>query len=72
MQFEYYNHKYIENPQIPVTAVFFGIVICISVLQYVMRAQMYEKAIERIVESHDFKIKVNEKCKNKREKDTVR
>ena len=49
MQFEYYNHKYIENPQIPVTAVLFGIILSISVLQYVMRKQMYEKAIERIV-----------------------
>jgi hypothetical protein len=39
-------------------------VACISALQYVMRAQMYEKAIERIAESHDFKIKVNEICKN--------
>jgi hypothetical protein len=66
MQFEYYNHKYIENPQIPVTAVLFGIILSISALQYVMRKQMYEKAIERIVESHDFKIKVNERCKNKR------
>ncbi len=44
-QFEYYNKKYIENPQIPVSAVFFGIVICISALQYVMRKQMYEKAV---------------------------
>lgn len=25
---------------------------------------MYEKAIERIVMSHDFKIKVNERCGN--------
>lgn len=29
-----------------------------------MRKQMYEKAIERIVMSHDFKIKVNERCGN--------
>ncbi len=34
---------------------------------------MYEKAIERIVQSHDFKIKVNERCAgNKRDKDDVR
>ena len=49
MQFEYYNHKYIENPQIPVTTVLFGIIVSISALQFVMRKQMYEKAIERIV-----------------------
>lgn len=59
MQFEYYNQKYIGNPQIPVPVVFLGIVICISALQYVIRKQMYEKAIERIVNGHDFKIKVN-------------
>lgn len=73
MQFEYYNQKYIGNPQIPVPAVILGVVICISLLQYVMRKQMYEKAVERIVMSHDFKIKVNERCgKNKKNKEEVR
>ncbi len=60
-QFQYYNQKYIGNPQIPVPIVFFGVILCISVLQYVMRKQMYERAIESIVQGHDFKIKVNER-----------
>ncbi len=34
---------------------------------------MYEKAVERIAESHDFKIKVNDRCgNNKKDKEKIR
>lgn len=38
-----------------------------------MRKQMYERAIESISESHDFRAKVNERCgNNKKIKERVK
>ena len=50
-----------------------GVLSVVSLLQYVMRKQMYERAVLSISESHDFRAKVNERCgNNKKMKERVR
>jgi curved DNA-binding protein CbpA len=72
-EYRYYSNKYIQNPQIDPLLVVLGVLSLVSLLQYVMRAQMYQRAVLSITESHDFRAKVNERCgNNKKIKDTVR
>jgi hypothetical protein len=72
-EYRYYSNRFVENPQIHPALVVFFVVAVFSTLQYVMRRQMYNKAIESIVQGNDFKIKVNEKCiGNKKLKEKVK
>lgn len=72
-EYRYYSHKYIQDPKVPPGIVVVGLISFVSLLQYVMRKQMYERAIMSITESHDFKTKVNERCGNNRKlKEQVR
>ena len=72
-EYQYYHQRYIQDPQIHpglVVGVFLGL---ISLLQYVMRKQMYERALVHIAESQDFKTKLNERCgKDKSKKEEMR
>ena len=67
-QYRYYSSKYIQNPQVSPILVVVVFLLLVSTLQYVMRRQMYTRAIYQISESHDFKSKVNELCKGDKKK----
>ena len=72
-EYKYYHQRYIQDPQIHPALVVGVFLLLISLLQYVMRKQMYERALLHIAESQDFKIKLNERCgHNKKMKETVR
>jgi hypothetical protein len=63
----------IQDPQIHPAIVITVVILLVSALQFIMRKQMYQRAIEQITQSHDFKNKVNERCgNNKRRKDEVK
>ena len=72
-EYRYYSNKYIQNPQIHPALVISAVLALVSLLQYVMRNQMYTRAIIQITESQDFKAKVNDKAGgNKRLKDEIK
>ena len=72
-EYRYYKHHIIEDPKIHPGIVVGGLISLVSLLQYVMRKQMYESAIYNISEGHDFKTKVNERCgKDKKKREKVR
>ena len=72
-EYRYYRHQFIEDPKIHPGIVVGGLLALISLLQYVMRKQMYERAIWSISEGHDFRTKVNERCgKDKKMREKVR
>jgi DnaJ homolog subfamily C member 25 len=72
-EYQYYKHRYVDDPKIHPAVVIIGVLALVSLLQFVMRKQMYERALLSISESHDFKNKVNERCgNNKKIKEKVR
>jgi hypothetical protein len=72
-EYRYYTHTYIQDPQIHPALVVTVFLTLVSLLQFVMRKQMYERAVLSITEGQDFRNKVNERCgKNKKLKEQVR
>lgn len=55
--YQYYKASY--SPQTNPFLVVFILIVLLSWLQWVMRKQMYQSAFDRIIESEDFRKRVN-------------